>query len=32
MSLAVPKGENIKLIATGEKAEKAIADIEKILS
>lgn len=32
MSLAVPAGENIKLIATGEKAEKAIEDIAKILS
>ncbi|PKL00547.1 MAG: HPr family phosphocarrier protein [Tenericutes bacterium HGW-Tenericutes-1] len=32
MSLAVPAGENVKLIAIGDKAEKAIADIEKILS
>ena len=32
MSLAVPAGENIKLIATGDKAEKAIEDIERILS
>lgn len=32
MSLAVPAGENIKLIATGDKAEKAIEDIAKILS
>lgn len=32
MSLAVPAGENIKLVATGDKAEKAIEDIEKILS
>ncbi|HAQ56149.1 MAG TPA: phosphocarrier protein HPr [Acholeplasmatales bacterium] len=32
MSLAVPSGENVKLIAVGDKAEKAIADIEKILA
>ncbi len=32
MSLAVPAGENIKLVASGDKAEKAIEDIEKILS
>lgn len=32
MSLAVPAGENIKLVAIGDKAEKAIEDIEKILS
>jgi len=32
MSLAVPSGENVKLVATGEKAEKAIADIERILA
>lgn len=31
MSLAVPQGENVKLIATGEKAEDAITNIEKIL-
>ncbi len=31
MSLAVPQGENVKLIAVGDKAESAIADIEKIL-
>lgn len=31
MSLAVPQGENVKLIATGEKAEDAILNIEKIL-
>ncbi len=31
MSLAVPSGENVKLVAIGDKAEKAIADIEKIL-
>ena len=32
MSLAVPHGENVKLIAIGEKAAEAIADIEKILA
>ena len=32
MSLAVPMGENVKLVAVGDKAEKAIADIEKILA
>jgi len=32
MSLAVPHGENVKLIATGEKAAEAITDIEKILA
>jgi len=32
MSLAVPSGENVKLVATGERAEKAIADIERILA
>ncbi|MFK5883317.1 MAG: HPr family phosphocarrier protein [Candidatus Izemoplasma sp.] len=31
MSLAIPSGENVKLIATGEDAEKAILEIEKIL-
>lgn len=31
MSLAVPSGTNVKLLANGEDAEKAIADIEKIL-
>ena len=31
MSLAVPQGENVNLIAIGEKADLAIADIEKIL-
>ncbi|MBU1144661.1 MAG: HPr family phosphocarrier protein [Firmicutes bacterium] len=31
MSLAVPQGENVKLIAIGENAESAINDIEKIL-
>ena len=32
MSLAVPSGENVKLVAIGDKADKAIADIEKILA
>lgn len=31
MSLAVPKGKNVKLIAEGDDAEKAIEAIEKIL-
>ncbi len=31
MSLAVPQGENVKLIAQGEDAEIAIKEIEKIL-
>ncbi len=31
MSLAVPQGKNVKLVATGESAETAIQDIEKIL-
>lgn len=31
MSLAVPSGENINVIAEGEDADKAIQDIEKIL-
>ncbi len=31
MSLAVPQGENVKLIASGDKANEAIADIEKVL-
>ena len=31
MSLAVPQGKNVKLVATGECAETAIKDIEKIL-
>lgn len=32
MSLAVPQGENIKLVAIGEKAASAIDEIEKILA
>jgi len=31
MSLAVPSGENVRLVATGEKADLAIKDIEKLL-
>ena len=31
MSLAIPSGENIKLVAEGSDAEKAILEIEKIL-
>lgn len=31
MSLAIPSGENIKLIAEGNDAEKAMNDIQKIL-
>lgn len=31
MSLAVPQGKNIRLVASGENAEAAITDIEKIL-
>jgi len=31
MSLAVPQGKNVKLVAIGEHAESAIKDIEKIL-
>ncbi len=31
MSLAVPQGKNVKLVAVGESAEVAIKDIEKIL-
>lgn len=31
MSLAVPHGENVRLVATGENAEAAIADIEEVL-
>lgn len=31
MSLAVPQGKNVNLIAIGENADHAIADIEKIL-
>jgi phosphocarrier protein len=32
MSLAVPQGENVKLVAIGDKAALAIAAIEKILA
>lgn len=31
MSLAVPKGDNIKVVATGKDAEKALNEIKKIL-
>ena len=32
MSLAVPQGENIKVITEGNDAEKALKDIKKILN
>ena len=32
MSLAVPEGENVKVIATGNEAEKALNEIKKLLS
>ncbi len=32
MSLAVPAGENVKLVATGTQAQKAIDAIESILN
>lgn len=32
MSLAVPRGENVKLIAIGDRAAEAVAEIEKILA
>ena len=32
MSLAVPYGENVKVIATGSEAEKALKEIKKLLS
>jgi len=32
MSLAVPKGENVKIVAEGNEAEKALKDLKKILS
>lgn len=32
MSLAVPQGKNVKLVASGQNADKAISEIEKILS
>ena len=31
MSLAVPKGRNVKLIAEGKDAQKAIKEIEKLI-
>jgi phosphocarrier protein len=31
MSLAVPHGDNVKIVANGVDAEKAIKDIQKIL-
>ncbi|MBU1020654.1 MAG: HPr family phosphocarrier protein [Firmicutes bacterium] len=31
MSLAIPSGENVRLVAIGEKAEKAIQDVEKLI-
>ena len=31
MSLAIPSGENIKLVAEGKDAEQAITEIQKIL-
>jgi phosphocarrier protein len=31
MSLAVPSGENVRLVAIGEKAEDAIKDVEKLI-
>lgn len=31
MSLAIPSGENVKVVATGEEAEAAINDIAEIL-
>lgn len=31
MSLAIPSGENVKVVATGEEAEAAINDIAQIL-
>ncbi len=31
MSLAVPQGKDVKLVATGDNAEAAITDIAKIL-
>jgi phosphocarrier protein len=32
MSLAVPHGDNVKVIATGNEAEKALNEIKKLLS
>lgn len=31
MSLAIPKGANVKVVAKGELAQEAIKDIEKVL-
>lgn len=31
MSLAVPQGENVKVVATGDQAEKAIDEIAELL-
>lgn len=31
MSLAIPQGENIKIVATGDKASEAIKDIASVL-
>ncbi|MGM9971462.1 MAG: HPr family phosphocarrier protein [Anaeroplasmataceae bacterium] len=31
MSLAIPSGENVRIVATGEEAEAAINDISEIL-
>jgi phosphocarrier protein len=31
MSLAIPQGENVRIVATGENAEQAIDDIAEIL-
>lgn len=31
MSLAIPKGANVKVVAIGELAQEAIKDIEKVL-
>jgi len=31
MSLAIPSGQNVKLVANGKDAEKAIKDVQKIL-
>ena len=31
MSLAIPNGENVKIIASGKEAEKALKDLKKIL-
>jgi len=32
MSLAIPSGKNVKLVANGVDAEEAISDVQKILS